>query len=239
MADRIRLYIGNRNYSSWSMRPWVLMRQAGIDFDEEIVRFDSFEPGSAFRRRMAGISPAGKVPVLEAVVDGRPMFIWDTLAIAEYLAERFPALPLWPTQPASRARARSVTAEMHSGFAALRSHFGFNVEASLPQVGQRVLAEQPAVRADVARITQLWADCLAASGGPFLFGGFGIADAFYAPVVLRFRTYGVPLDAACVAYARRVVETPAVAEWIEGALAEHDFLAFEEPYRSAPKGTGA
>ncbi|MCD6734044.1 MAG: glutathione S-transferase [Burkholderiaceae bacterium] len=236
MNEGLTLYIGNRNYSSWSMRPWVLMRQAGIDFDEVMVRFDSRAPDSEFKRRLAAVSPAGKVPVLQAVVDETPLAIWDTLAIAEFLAERYPTLHLWPAQPASRARARSITAEMHSGFTALRSRFGFNVEANLPQIGQRALAEDPALRADVARITQLWADCLAVSGGPFLFGGFGIADAFYAPVVLRFRTYGVPLDAACVGYARRIVECVAVREWIDAALAEHDFLPFYEPYRSAPKG---
>ena len=236
MGTALTLYIGNRNYSSWSMRPWVLMRQAGIDFDEVMVRFDSQAPDSEFKRRLAAVSPTGKVPVLEAVVDGSPLVVWDTLAIAEFLAERFPALHLWPAQPVSRARARSVTAEMHSGFTALRSRFGFNVEAELPQVGQRALAEDPALRADVARITQMWHDCLAVSGGPFLFGSFGIADAFYAPVVLRFRTYGVPLDAACVGYARRIVECVAVREWIDAALAEHDFLPFYEPYRSAPQG---
>ncbi|HLS54977.1 MAG TPA: glutathione S-transferase family protein [Zeimonas sp.] len=235
MAGDLTLYIGNKNYSSWSMRPWVLMRQAGIDFDEVMIRFDSFAPDSAFKRRLFAVTPTGKVPALQAVIDGRPQVIWDTLAIAEYLAERFPGSHLWPAQAASRARARSVTAEMHSGFAALRSHFGFNVEANLPQVGQRVLAEQAAVRADVARITQMWNDCLDASGGPFLFGGFCIADAFFAPIVLRFRTYGVPLDATCVGYARRVTQTAAVAQWIVEALAEKDFLPFEEPYRSAPR----
>jgi glutathione S-transferase len=239
MGKEFELYIGNRNYSSWSMRPWVLMRQAGIDFDEVRVRMDAFAPDSEFKRRMAAISPAGKVPVLRTVVDGTPMAIWDTLAIAEYLAERFPSLHLWPAQPASRARARSVTAEMHSGFVALRTRFPLNVEASLPQVGQRMLAEQPALRADVARITQMWSECLGASGGPFLFGGFGIADAFYAPVVLRFRTYGVPLDATCVGYARRIVECAAVREWIDAALAERDFVPSAEPYRSPPNDTRA
>jgi glutathione S-transferase len=237
MGKELELYIGNRNYSSWSMRPWVLMRQAGIDFDEVQVRFDSFAPDSEFKRRLAAVSPTGMVPVLKTVIDGTPMAIWDTLAIAEYLAERFPSLHLWPAQPAPRARARSVTAEMHAGFAALRSHFAFNVEANLPQVGQRTLAGQPALRADVARITQMWNECLAASGGPFLFGGFGIADAFYAPVVLRFRTYGVPLDATCVGYARRIMECAAVREWIDAALAEKDFVASEEPYRSPPEDT--
>ena len=234
MASDLKLYIGNKNYSSWSMRPWVLMRQAGIDFDEAMVRFDSFAPDSEFKRRLFGISPTGKVPALQTVIDGTPQAIWDTLAIAEYLAERFPALQLWPERAAARALARSVTAEMHSGFAALRGHFAFNVEASLPQIGQRMLAEQAALRADVARIARLWNDCLSASGGPFLFGAFGIADAFYAPVVLRFRTYGVPLDATCIGYARRITETAAVAQWIAQALAENDFLPFEEPYRSAP-----
>jgi glutathione S-transferase len=239
MAGDLTLYIGNKNYSSWSMRSWVLMRQAGIGFDEVMVRFDSFAPDSAFKRSLFAVTPTGKVPALQAVIDGTTLVIWDTLAIAEYLAERFPALHLWPAQAATRARARSVSAEMHSGFAALRSHFPFNVEANLPQVGQRVLAEQAAVRADVSRITQLWSDCLGASGGPFLFGGFGIADAFFAPIVLRFRTYGVPLDATCVGYARRVFETAAVAQWVAEALAEKDFLPFEEPYRSAPRPNDA
>ncbi len=234
MAEAFTLYIGNRNYSSWSMRPWVLMRQAGIAFDEVCLRFDSFAPDSEFKRRLAGVSPTGKVPVLQATIDGTPTVIWDTLAIAEYFAERFPALHLWPVQPASRARARAITAEMHAGFGALRSHFAFNVEAHLPQIGQRMLAEHAALRADVARITRLWSECLAASGGPFLFGGFGIVDAFYAPVVLRFQTYGVPLDATCVGYARRVLECVAVREWVDAALAEKDFIAFEEPYRNAP-----
>ncbi len=234
MGGGIELYIGNKNYSSWSMRPWVLMRQAGIDFEEVMIRFDSFEAGSEFKRRLVGLSPTGKVPVLRTTIDGAPLVIWDTLAIAEYLAERFPALQLWPAGAAARARARSVTAEMHAGFAALRSQFPFNVEANLPQIGQRLRAEQAALRADIARVSELWGDCLAASGGPFLFGRYCIADAFFAPVVLRLRTYGVPLDAACVGYARRIVESEGVAAWIEGALAEKDFLPFEEPYRSAP-----
>lgn len=224
----MQLYIGNKNYSSWSMRPWVLLTQAGIAFDEVMVRFDAFSEGSRFKAELARVTPAGRVPVL---VDGG-LVVWDTLAIAEYLAEKFPGKALWPRDAAQRARARSLCAEMHSGFGALRSYFGMNIEAALPAVGARVLAEQPAVRADVERIVAMWSEPLAASGGPFLFGEFGIADAFFAPVVMRFNTFAVPLPAPLAAYAQRVTAAPGVAAWITGALAEHDFLAFEEPYRS-------
>jgi glutathione S-transferase len=224
----MQLYIGNKNYSSWSMRPWVLMTQAGIAFDEVKLRFDAFTPGSNFKTEVEQLSPAGRVPIL--VDDG--LAIWDTLAIAEYLAERFPEKRLWPADMRARARARSVCAEMHAGFAALRNHLGMNIEAALPEVGARVLQEQPAVREDVARIVAMWSELLAQHGGPMLFGEFGIADAFFAPVVMRFRTYGVPLPAAVEAYADRVVALPGVAAWMADALAEHDFLPFEEAYRS-------
>ena len=224
----MQLYIGNKNYSSWSMRPWVLMTQAGIAFDEVKLRFDAFTPGSQFKTEVERLSPAGRVPVL--VDDG--LAVWDTLAIAEYLAERFPDKPLWPADMRARARARSVCAEMHAGFGALRNHFGMNIEASLPEVGARVLQEQPGVRDDVARIVAMWSELLTQHGGPMLFGEFGIADAFYAPVVMRFRTYGVPLPLAVASYAERVVALPGVAAWIADALAERDFLPFEEAYRS-------
>jgi glutathione S-transferase len=227
---RMKLYIGNKNYSSWSMRPWVLMRQAGIPFDEVMLRFDAFSAESRFKGEVVRLNPAGRVPVL--VDDG--IAVWDTLAIAEYLAERFPDKHLWPADVRARARARSVCAEMHSGFGALRSHFGMNIEAALPEVGARVLAEQPEVRTDVARILAMWSELLAAHGGPMLFGAFGIADAFFAPVVMRLRTYGVPVPvpAPIAAYLERVVALPGVAAWIADALAEHDFLPFEEAYRS-------
>ena len=224
----MQLYIGNKNYSSWSMRPWVLMTQAGIPFDEVMVRFDAFAPGSKFKTAVLRLNPAGRVPVL--VDDG--LAIWDTLAIAEYLAERFPDKHLWPTDMRARARARSVCAEMHSGFGALRNAFGMNIEASLPEVGARVLAEQPEVRDNVARIVAMWSELLAEHGGPMLFGAFGIADAFFAPVVMRLRTYGVPVPAPIAAYLERVVALPGVAAWIADALAERDFLPFEEAYRT-------
>ena len=144
----MQLYIGNKNYSSWSMRPWVLLTQAGIPFDEVKLRFDAFAAESKFKTELARISPAGRVPVL---VDA-DLVVWDTLAIAEYVAERFPEQRLWPQDTKARARARSVCAEMHSGFGALRSHFPMNIEAALPEVGVRVLAEQAGVRDDLARL---------------------------------------------------------------------------------------
>ena len=224
----MQLYIGNKNYSSWSMRPWVLLHHFGIPFDEVMVRFDSFEPDSRFKAALAGIAPTGKVPVL--VDDG--LVVWDTLAIAETLAERHPELPLWPRDAAQRARARSCCAEMHSGFVALRQHCGQNLEAELSEVGQRLLAEQPGVRADLARLEQMWGEALAAHGGPFLFGEFGIVDAYFAPVVGRLRSYGLPVSAAVQRYADAVWHSPGVAEFVRQARAEHDFLAFEEPYRN-------
>ena len=226
----LKLYIGNKNYSSWSMRPWVLLRQAGIAFEEVMVRFDSFEAGSAFQRTMSAISPTGKVPVL---VDG-DLTVWDTLAIAEYLAERFPDKRLWPADAKARARARSVCAEMHAGFTALRSHCGMNIEAALPEIGARLWREQPAVRADVERIVCMWQGLLAEYRGPLLFGDFSIADAYFAPVCMRLATYALPVPADIAAYVERVRALPGVAAWVNDALAEHDFRPFQEPYRAAP-----
>lgn len=224
----LKLYVGNKNYSSWSMRPWVLMKQAGIPFEQVTVRFDSFDAGSQFKNAIGALNPVAKVPVL---VDG-PLVVWDTLAIAEYLAERFPEKQLWPQGMAERARARSVCAEMHSGFGGLRGHCGMNIEASLPEVGARLLREQPEVASDLARIVGMWSDLLAQHGGPMLFGDFGIADAYFAPIGTRIRTYGLPVPAALTGYIERVQALPGVKAWIDEALAEHDFLPFEEPYRS-------
>jgi glutathione S-transferase len=229
----LKLAIGNKNYSSWSMRPWVLLRHFAIPFEERMLRFDSFEPGSGFKQAVSALSPVAKVPVL---LHG-DLVVWDTLAIAEYLAEyadeNFPEHALWPRDQAQRARARSLCAEMHAGFGALRNACPMNIEASLPEVGARVLADQPAVAADLARLVEMWTGALAASGGPFLFGGFSIADAMYAPVVARLRSYALPVPAAVAGYIDRVWASPGVAAWVQDALAEHDFLAFEEPYRSA------
>lgn len=227
----LRLYIGNKNYSSWSMRPWVLMRQAGIAFEEVMVRFGSFAPDSAFKHTLAGVTPAGKVPAL--LDDDLP--VWDSLAIAEYLAERFPDQGLWPADLPTRTRARSVCAEMHSGFAALRTHCPMNIEASLPEVGARVLAEHAAVRADLARLVQMWTGLLAQHPHPdgLLFGRFTVADAYFAPVCMRLRTYALPVPPEVAAYVQRVCALPGVRAWTAEALAEQDFVPAQEPYRTA------
>jgi glutathione S-transferase len=223
----LKLFVGNKNYSSWSMRPWVLLRQAGIAFEEEVVRFDSFDADSRFKQTLSSLTPTAKVPVL---VDD-DLAIWDTLAIAEYLAEQYPEKKLWPADKAARARARSICAEMHSGFTGLRSHCPMNIEAHLPEVGARIWRDQPAVHSDVQRLVQMWSGLLQAHGGPMLFGDFSIADAYFAPVCMRFNTYALPLPKVVADYVQRVTALPGVAAWIAGALAEQDFLAFEEPYR--------
>ena len=226
----LKLYIGNKNYSSWSMRPWVLLTQAGIAFEEVMVRFDSFEADSAFKAALAGLSPTGKVPVL---VDA-DLAIWDTLAIAEYVAEQYPAKQLWPSDKAARARARSICAEMHSGFTGLRSNCPMNIEASLPDAGALIWRDKAAVRADVQRLVEMWSALLQQHGGPMLFGHFTVADAYFAPICTRIKTYHLPVPADVAAYVERVVALPGVQAWITQAKAERDFLDFEEPYRLKP-----
>jgi glutathione S-transferase len=227
----LKLYIGNKNYSSWSMRPWVLLKQANIPFEEVIVRFDSFDADSSFKSAVNAINPVGKVPVL--VDDG--FAVWDTLAIAEYVADKFPQKNLWPTDRLTRARARSICAEMHSGFSALRSNCPMNIEASLPDVGALLWRDNAGVRNDVARLVAMWTELLSQAGGDqFLFGAFSIADAYYAPVCMRLRTYALPVPAAISAYIDRVCAAPGVHAWVADALAENDFLDFEEPYRLKP-----
>ncbi len=226
----LQLYIGNKNYSSWSMRPWVLLKQAGIEFEEVMVRFDAFSADSQFKRRLGPISPAGKVPVL--VDDG--FAIWDSLAIAEYVAEKFPEHTLWPQDAKARARARSVCAEMHSGFQNLRGACMMNIEADLAQPGALIWRDKPAVRADVARLVEMWTELLDEHKGPMLFGAFSIADAMFAPVVMRLTRFALPVPQAITAYMQRVEALPGVAAWVADALAENDFLDFEEPYRLKP-----
>lgn len=225
----MQLYIGNKNYSSWSMRPWVAMRQFGIPFEEVMVRFDGLDDASNFKQTMARVTPTRQVPVL--VDEG--FAVWETLAIAEYLAEKFPEAGLWPRDHQARARARSLCAEMHAGFRALRNACSMNIEASLPEIGARVLAEQPALRADLARLTGAWEDALAGSGGPFLFGAYSLADAYFAPVVSRVRTYALPLPPVAAAWAERLWATEGVQAWVAEALKEADFIDFDEPYRKA------
>jgi len=223
----LQLVIGNKNYSSWSMRPWVLMRQLDLHFEELKLRLD-FSEHSHFRREVARYSPAGRVPVL--VDDG--FSVWDSMAITEYLHDKFPGRNIWPDDIQLRARARCMAAEMHSGFSALRSHCPMNIEAKLPEVGVKVWAGQAAVRADVTRIELMWAEALLASGGPFLFGEFSAVDAMYAPVCMRLRTYALPVPSVVQRYINQVVAAPAVAAWMADALAERDFIAEDEPYRT-------
>jgi glutathione S-transferase len=227
----IKLYIGNMNYSSWSMRPWVLLRQLGIPFEEVMVRFDDMQAGSPFKQTMAPLTPTGSVPLL---VDGS-LAVWDSLAIAEYVAElaasQYPGKTVWPTDTLARARARSLCAEFHSGFGALRSHCGMNIEARLPEQGQIALRDHPQVGKDLARITAMWSELLQVHGGPLLFGGFSAADAFFAPVCMRITTYALPVPPVVASYVTRVTQLEAVRAWITDALAEQDFVVIDEPYR--------
>ena len=225
----MQLYIGNKNYSSWSLRPWLLMRHAGIAFDEVALRL-SFDADSPFKHSLAALAPTGKVPVL--VDDG--FAVWDTLAIAEYLAEKFPQHALWPRDSQQRARARSLCAEMHSGFTALRNAYPMNIEADLSEVGARLLRDTPEVGQDLAHIDAMWRQQLTATNGPFLFGAFTIADAYFAPVATRIHSYALPVSAPSIAYVERILALPAMVEWTDAARAENDFLAFDEPYRTQP-----
>jgi glutathione S-transferase len=223
----LKLFIGNKNYSSWSMRPWVLLKQAGIPFEEVKLRFDSFDATSSFKQEINGVTPVGKVPVLQ---DG-DLAVWDTLAIAEYVAEKFPDKQLWPADVKARARARSICAEMHSGFTALRGACPMNIEAELSATGRLIWRDKPAVRADVARIVAMWSELLATHKGPLLFGNFTIADAYFAPVAMRLSRYALPVPAEINAYIERLSALPGVKAWVDDALEENDFREFEEPYR--------
>jgi glutathione S-transferase len=225
----MQLYIGNKNYSSWSLRAWLALTQLGIPFEEVKLRL-SFADGSPFKQRLAQIAPTGRVPVL--VDDG--FAVWDTLAILEYVAEKFPQAGVWPADRLDRARARSLCAEMHSGFPDLRNHCAMNIEADMAEIGARLWAEVPGLKREVARIEQMWTGQLAASGGPFLFGAFSGADAFFAPVASRLKTYRLPVSAPAAAYAQRLREVPAMQSWTAVALAEHDFVPEDEPYRTSP-----
>jgi glutathione S-transferase len=211
----LTLVIGNKNYSSWSLRPWLAMKQAGLAFDE--MRISLRQPGTT--ARILEYSPSGRVPCL---VDGS-LTVWDSLAICEYVNEQYAGGSLWPRDVGARARARAVSAEMHSGFAAVRTHLSMDIRGRYPERGAAALA-RPDVAAEVARIHALWTESLSASGGPFLFGGFSIADAFFAPVVTRFRTYAVPLTAALARYSDAVLGLPAMQQWEAASTAEPETL---------------
>ena len=204
----LKLVIGNKNYSSWSMRPWLALRASNIPFEETFIPLYT---GAADKQRILDVSPAGKVPVL---VDG-DVTVWDSLAIIEYLAEKFPDKKLWPDERAARARARAVSAEMHSGFAALRNECGMNLHRP---VGPVPLSQD--ARDNIARVQEIWTDCLARHGGPFLFGAFGGADAMYGPVVHRFRTYAIEVTGDARHYYDAMLALPAFQQWTRAGLAE-------------------
>jgi len=225
----MKLYIGNKNYSSWSMRSGVLLAAFGIPFEEVMLRFD-FSAGSAWHKVIAGVSPTKRVPTL---VEADGFTVWDTLAIAEYIADRHPERAVWPRDLQARARARSLCAEMHAGFTRLRTVCPMNIEVFFPDIGRRLWAEDAALRADVARLDEAWSDALANSGGPFLFGAFSAADAYFAPVAVRLSRFGLPLSEAAAAYRDALLAHPAVEDWVADAMREQDFVAEDEPYRKA------
>jgi glutathione S-transferase len=207
------LVIGNKNYSSWSLRGWLMAKTAGIDFEEIVVPLDLPETQPTIKKH----SPSGRVPVLLH----RGLAIWESLAIAEYLNDIKPEAGIWPAAAAARAHARSISAEMHAGFTELREHMPMHIRASYPGKGMTA-----GVRADIERITSMWRDCRKRFVGSapkdegFLFGGFTAADAMYAPVVTRFRTYAVPLDSDAEAYCAAVLNHPAMKEWVAAAKNE-------------------
>jgi glutathione S-transferase len=211
----MKLVIGNKNYSSWSLRPWLALKMAGIAFEE--VRIPLDQPDT--KAKILRYSPTGKVPCL---VDG-DLTVWDSLAICEYVNETHAKGRLWPTGRATRATARAVTAEMHSSFAALRTNLSMDIRARKPARGAEA-QRLAGVQADIERIVAVWTAALDASGGPMLFGEFCIADAFYAPVVTRFATYGVALPPLLAAYSERVFALPPMRDWVAAARAEVEEL---------------
>ncbi len=212
-----KLVIGNKNYSSWSLRAWLLLSEAGIDFEEHRLTLDS----DSFADEIAGFSPAARVPVL--MLDDRP--IWDTLAIAETVAERWPEKNLWPAEAAARAHARCISAEMHSGFQALRDAMPMNCRA----MGRKV-ALPDILTADIDRVFDIWSECarLYADGDNWLFGSFSAADAMFAPVVLRFRTYGVNLPESASQYPTRLLDSDALQNWLAASESETEVIEREE-----------
>jgi len=213
----LHLVIGNKNYSSWSLRPWLAMKVAGIAFEETVVSLEAAD----FKARVTALSGAGKVPVL---IDGE-IRVWESLAILEYLAEKFPVAGLWPKDVAARAHARAIAAEMHAGFLALRRHLPMNVWRPV-----KLRPLDDGSKTNAARIDAIWRDCRArfAGAGPFLFGAFGAADAMYAPVVWRFHTYAVEVGAASRAYMDTMMALPAWRQWREAARGETWVLPHDE-----------
>jgi glutathione S-transferase len=218
----MKLVIGSKNYSSWSLRSWLLLKQAGIPFEEIPLKFTAPD----FKQQVLRLSPVGRVPIL---IDG-DLTIWDSLAIAEYVAENFADKLLWPSDRKQRAQARSICAEMHSGFPALRSLMPMNVCVSLPGRGWNI-----EVQHDISRIAAIWgARDRFAGAGPFLFGRFSVVDAYFAPVVWRFNSYQPDLPAQAIDYVRMMLKLPAMQAWAADAARENEYVADDEPYRPPP-----
>lgn len=218
----MQLLIANKNYSSWSMRPWLVLKAFNLPFDEVMIEFSEQPYGGAFKQAVLAVNPNGKVPVLVH----EEQQVWDSLAICEYLAEQFPHVPLWPTDKAMRIRARCISAEMHSSFMSLRSLCGMNIRADLTALGKALWHENEGLRQDIERIEQIWAARPDADG--FLCGEFSIADAFYAPVVTRFITYGLPLSESAQRYMNTISHHPAMQAWVQDAHAELTRVEFLE-----------
>jgi len=216
---KLKLLLGNKNYSSWSVRPWVVLKHLAVPFEERVIPLDQPTTAEEIRK----YSPSGRLPLL---IDGETT-VWDSLAICEYLHELFPDRKLWPADSKARATARAISAEMHSGFAAVRQNLPMKFRESFPNTGL-----QPEVKAEVSRILEIWNDCRRrfGAGGPFLFGAFTIADAMYAPVVSRFKTYAVPLEGSAADYAETIWKLPPMQEWLADARAEtHRMARYEAP----------
>jgi glutathione S-transferase len=213
----MKLVIGNKNYSSWSLRSWLLLKESGFDFEEIRIPLDTETSAAEIRK----YSPAGRVPVL--LLDGE--VVWDTMAIAETIHDRWPEKSIWPKDPATRAHARAVSAEMHAGFEALRETMPMNCRA----MGRKVTLTD-AVTADIDRIFDIWTDCRHRyrDDGDWLFGKFSVADAMYAPIVLRLRTYGINLPESASAYPRRLLESPAIQDWLAESESEIEVIKREE-----------
>jgi glutathione S-transferase len=227
----VKIVIGNKNYSSWSLRPWLMLKHVGVPFEEEVIPFEQADTA----QRIAKHSPSGRVPVVIDETPNGPLTVWDSIAIGEYLNEKFPQAKLWPEDAAARAVARSVSAEMHSGFSDLRNDLSMRLRSTYAP--RKLRAE---TQGNIDRIQRIWGDCRARFGekpragkpGPFLFGAFSIADAMYAPMVSRFRTYAVPMDPTCAAYAKAAWELPAMQEWL--AAAQKETYPAPEHERDAP-----
>lgn len=218
----LTLIIGNKNYSSWSLRAWVTLAHAGLEFDEVRIRLD--KPDT--KANILAYSPNGKVPCLidsSVAVEGGALTVWDSLAINEYLNEKYLGGSYWPRDEGLRAQARAVVAEMHSGFAPLRTYMPMDIRSRHPDKGRDAMARED-VAADIVRIKSIWTEALDATGGPFLFGNYSIADSFFAPVATRFVTYGVALPAPLQAWSERIFALPAMKRWVSEGTAEKEVL---------------